>query len=384
MRTTELARKAAPRFDVGYKADLDLQLYGRDNLYPNIVRQIISASATGSLCVNRFASFIEGNGLVDENLAYLVVNRHGEMLDGIHRKVCRDLAWYGGFALHIGYNVFGQACEIEHVPFECVRLREPDEWGVVSKVLVHPDWSGRTYRAGKQIKVNRANVQEVDVYNPLRQVVLAQIEAVGGAEYYKGQILYYSMDGELVYPLSRADSVLTEMSTDEGISNIKNRNVRNNFFPAGMLITRRGDRGEGVPNVDGFSDEFVKLQTDTNAVRILEVTIESDEDKPEFVKLETQNYDKAFEVTEESTTQRIYSAYEQEAWYCVRIGKVGFSGSIMADAFSTYNSTVAPYQRVIERVLAGVFKNWFEPTPDNFAIEPLKYISNDGASYTTD
>lgn len=375
MRTKELAKKSAPRVDVGFIPSLGIQSYGSDNLYPNIVRQIIQASATGSQCCARFAEFIEGNGLRNEENAALIVNRHGETLDDLHRKISNDIAVYNGFAIHVGYNILGEACELEHVPFECCRLSEPDEYGIVSSVLVHPDWSGKTMRGGKVYPVKKENVQTIHKYNPLREVVLSQMAACGGAEYYRGQILYFSKDGEMQYPISRADSVLTEMSTDEGISNIKYRNVRNNFFPAGMLITKTSQNTDGE-YTDGFSDEFEKLQTDTQCVRILEVAIESEEDKPEFVPISGTNYDKEFSVTEESTTARIYRAYSQEPFYCISIGKTGFSGQIVADAFSVYNSSVAPYQRIIERTLSALFRRWYAPVDPDFSVEPLVYIAN--------
>lgn len=37
---------------------------------------------------------------------------------------------------------------------------------------------------------------------------------------------------ENTYPVGKGDRVATEMSTDEGLSNVKYRNVRNNFFLA--------------------------------------------------------------------------------------------------------------------------------------------------------
>ncbi|MFR8224885.1 MAG: hypothetical protein ACLU9X_10515 [Alistipes shahii] len=78
------------------------------------------------------------------------------------------------------------------------------------------------------------------VFNPSPDVVQLQIQAAGGIEFYKGQILYISRAGRNAYPLPLVDVVLTDMSTDEGLSNVNNRNVRNNFLTAGMLITKRG------------------------------------------------------------------------------------------------------------------------------------------------
>ena len=113
-------------------------------------------------------------------------------------------------------------------------------------------------------------------------------------------------------------------------------------------------------------------------MKILEVEITTEEEKPEFIPLKSNNYDKEFTVTDASTVERIYSAYGQEPWYCIRIGKVGFSGDILEDAFEYYNSIVSKQQRMIERAFQKIFEGWFEvvnPTND-FSIQPLKYVRN--------
>ena len=175
-----------------------------------------------------------------------------------------------------------------------------------------------------------------------------------------------------------------EMCTDEGLSNVKYRNVCCNFLPSGMMITKKGacidtDDDKSNKNEDtGFSDTLVQLQGDTNSVKILEVEITTEEEKPEFIPLKSNNYDKEFTVTDASTVERIYSAYGQEPWYCIRIGKVGFSGDILEDAFEYYNSIVSKQQRMIERAFQKIFEGWFEvanPTSD-FSIQPLKYVRN--------
>ena len=180
------------------------------------------------------------------------------------------------------------------------------------------------------------------------------------------------------------------MSTDEGLANVKYRNVRCNFMPSGMLITKKGsasvridENGNQIKDDNqtedtGFSETFEQLQGDTNANKILETILESDEEKPEFLDISPKNYDKDFTVTDASVVERVYSAFGQEPWYCIRIGKVGFSGDILEDAFEYYNSIVSKQQRMIERAFQKIFAHWYEPVnPSNdFSVQPLKYVRN--------
>lgn len=387
MRVRDLKKKSSRRLDANYSYALNIQTYGDDNLYPQTLRDIISASSTGSECSDRFADFIEGNGFTNELFSGYVVNRKGQTADDIHALVCKDVSLYNGIALHVNYNVYGEIVELHHIPFENCRLLEEDDNGYVAKIAVHPDWTGKKTRKGKAVRVTKENIDYIDVFNPVKEVVLAQIESAGGIEYYKGQVLWVSMAGNNIYPVGKGDRVVTEMSTDEGLANVKYRNVRNNFLPSGMVITKKGthttfdENGKEVEDASGndsFSDMLVQLQGDTNSNKLLDVTLESDEEKPEFVPIVTQNYDKEFTVTDASVVERIYSSYGQEPWYCIRIGKVGFSGDILEDAFEYYNSIVSKQQRLIERTFERLFRYWYEvANPSNdYSVQPLKYVRN--------
>ena len=381
MKVKDLRKKSSKRIDTTYVSSLGIQTYGEDNLYPQVLNNIIAASSTGSGCVERLANFIEGNGLRNLDLSELVINRKGDTMDDLHTLICSDVAKFNGFAIHVNYNIFWQIVELQYVPFENCRLVEEDDNGYVSHIVLHPDWTGARTRNGKLLRVDKRNCDYINVFNPNRKVVLAQIDAVGGIEYYNGQLLWVSMAGKNTYPTGKGDAVATEMSTDEGLSNVKYRNVRNNFLPAAMIITKRGSNLENYsdrPSMQGddFSDTLVQLQGDTNAGKLMEITLENDEEKPEVLHLNAQNYDKEFTVTDSSVIERIYSAFGQEAWYCIRIGKVGFSGDILEDAFEYYNSIVSKQQRLIERTFRAVFKHWHTPVADDFSVEPLRYIRN--------
>lgn len=391
MRQGKLRRKSEPRMDAKYLQALEIQAAGEGNTYYQDVHNIIQASSSGCECVERFAEFIEGAGFADASLYGLILNHRTDTADEIHRLVCADLAEYGGFALHLNYNLAGEITEVSHVPFEICRLEEPDSNGYVARICTHPDWTGKKTFAGKIKPIDKKNVKRFHKFNPNVNVIHAQIAQAGGIENYNGQIYYFSTAGRDRYPIPRADRVLTEMSTDEGLANVKWRNVRNNFLPAAMVLTRKGqaapknkyapageepyyERGERNAN-DGFSDSLQQLQGDTEACKLLEVILENDEQAPEVVSLPTSNYDKDFSVTDKSVAEHIYAAFGQEPWYCIRSGKIGFSGTLLVDAFSYYNSIVYKYQRMIERAFTDIMAHWHEGAIANCSVLPLEYKS---------
>ena len=376
-------KKPESRVDTSYISTLNIQGYGLDNLYPQNLQRILGASGTASLCVERYAEFIEGNGFDDVALAELVIGRNGETADELLSLIAADVANFGGFALHVNYDVFCKVVEVQYVPFEACRLEEEDVAGYVGHVMVHPDWRGEKTRAGRALKIDRSTVKSFPVFNPQYEVVRAQIEAVGGVENYQGQILWCSMDGKNVYPTPRYDAIITEMSTDEGLSNIKSRNVRNNFLVSCMLVTKKGvprfdEDGNEVERSMIQGEDLKKFQGDTNGNKILLVEIENDEDKPEVVDFPAKNFDKDFTVTEESTVERIYAQFGQELFYAIRMGKLGFSGQVMADAYSDYAGKVGKEQRFIMRGFKAVLDNWHEPLNVRYGIEERRYILNNG------
>lgn len=362
------------RVELRYNSTLHIQAYGHDNLYPQMALSVAMASPNGRQCLERYATFVEGDGLADIALADTVVNRHRQTMRDIHHLVARDVAYFGGFALHVNYNTAGRIVEIQHEPFENCRLEECDDDGYVACIVTHPDWSGSATRNGERLRPDKDSVERVDVFAPHR--VLAQIEAVGGVAYYDGQIQWNSLSGWRRYPTTKYDGVLTDMSTDEGLSNVRNRNVRNNFLPAGMFVTKRGTTFEGEDDRDvSYSGELSQLQGDINALKMLEVQVDVNEEAPEFRVIEGLNTDKMFNETTESTIDNIYSAFNQEVFLSLRRGKIGFSGNLVQDAWRDYAAQVRKEQRFISSAYAKIFAVWDGAEFSDFEILPVKFLT---------
>lgn len=373
-------KKAPQRIDVSYLATLGIKAYGRNNLYPQQAKAILDSSSTGAQCADRFARFIEGQGIANAAIYDLEVNHYGDTTDDILTAVAQDLANYGGFALHVNYDLNCKICEVQNVPFESCRLQEDDDSGYIAHIVTHPDWMGRTTRNGKILRVSKDTITSYDRFNPDPNIVRAQINACGGIDHYKGQILWVSTAGRDRYPLPKYDRVLTDLSTDEGLSNIKFRNARCNFLSSAFVISKTSqamnedEAARQAVEARGFAEDLAQFQGDETSNVLISLTVANDEEKPEIVEFPVKNFDKDFEVTDKSVVERIYSAFEQEPFLCIRSGKLGFSGTTIHDCYSYYSSLVSKEQRLIERAFSKIFDNWFEPLANyDCAIEPLTY-----------
>lgn len=383
--------RTGERIDISYLSNLHIKAYDRDNLYPQRASDIVNASSTGRACLDRYIRFIEGEGLNDVALSEVVTDKDGCTMDDVVAAVSRDIATYGGFALHVNWGVEGEdyrITSITPIPFKRCRLVEDDDSGYIGRIAVHDDWMGKTTKAGRVRRVNSDTVTYFNRFNPNKEVITAQVVDAGGIDLYKGQIFWCSLAGKNVYPLPKYDSVLTEMSADEGLSNVKFRNVRNNFLPSLMMVTRPSqslDNDEESDEFfdsrdDGFAEALAQFQGDERSLNILHVSLGAGEVPPEIKEFPTKNFDKDFEVTDRSTIERIYCAFEQEPFLSIRNGKLGFSGDVIQDAYRYYSSLVYREQRFIERGLTTLMRYWFNPADTmrgDYSIKPLK-LNEDG------
>lgn len=374
--------KTEPALDLRYIRNLRIKSYDADNLYPQNARNIVLASKTGSGCLERYIDYIEGRGIASEALAGMAVNMDGQSLADLHAQVSDDLGTLNGFAIHVNYDIEGRIVSLHHIPFENVRIMEPDAEGFVRKVALHPDWSGSLTRSGKTVRVNEANIDYIDVFNPDPVVVLSQMLEAGGPQFYRGQVYYYSREGYMQYPYAKYHAVLADLSTDEGLSAVMLRNVRNNFLPAGAFVRLKsqgaaltGDEPEDPANED-YSEDLAALQGDQNALKILDITVETKEEMPEFLTFHGTNYDKEFTQTAEETKDSIYAAFGQEGWLAIRNGKVGFSGTLVADVERDYAKRQVKLQKALTRAYFALLSGWTmqNPLPEEPTLQSLQIV----------
>lgn len=359
---------------------LGVQNYGENNDYPQRTIEIVNASGTGKSSVNIYAKFIAGRGFVDENFLEKIINKQNQTLGYLLEQVSKDYAIFGGFALHVNYNANFQVVQVHHVPLEQVRFSavNPDT-GFFDKLAIHPDW-GRRCLALRRWK--KSDITFIDFFSPNKEEITQQVEKAGGWANYKGQVLYYSNEGDKVYPLPIFDCILTDMSTEEGVSNVSYRNARYNFLTAGMLISyynnnrsavNRGDDDSLYPDKSEINNIIKEFQGDSKAGRILSIELEEGESKPEFVPFKGENYDKEFTSTLAACQTNIGKAFNQPP--ILRSENVGanFGADLMLNAYNFYNSTTQSERIILERVFMSIFSNWKEPMSNNYSIAPLTY-----------
>jgi hypothetical protein len=371
------------RTDIAWNRLYNIVNYGKYNDQPQRWMEAISASGTASSCVKRYQRFINGRGFNDKRFYKMVINSSGMTADKLLRQIAWDVSRMYGFAVQINYQL-SKKIEINFVPFENVRFFWDGTEKKITKFALHPDW-GKRNTALKQFA--DTPITYVDFYDP--EKVSEQVAAAGGWDKYNGQLLYCSMAGDLIYPTPVYDPVISDISTEDAIASVKNRNSKNNFLPAGMLIVKgkQGEETEHNREDENFDENFKNFQGAEKACKIIKVKTRFEEEKPEFVPFDTKNYDKEFDYSEKSCQENIGRVFMQPPVLRGDLvaGKLGTASEIK-DATDFYNS-ITEFERLwIEENMAIIFDGFMGLTSDSdFSILPIEYkvsteTTNDGSS----
>jgi len=346
--------------------------YDRDNKYPQKISDIMADSGRATLCLNIYGRFLQGKGFVNESLNNVIINRKRHTLWSLYREVIKNYAKFKGFAIHINYNAAYEIVELQNIPFEYTRLTTPDDTEYVGKIAVYDDWA-REKSLRTISRIMRNDIKAIHIFNPLPEVIQAQVEIAEGWDKYRGQIFWYSEEGSSKYPLCSLDSVLEDCVTDGQIKTFKYNNVTTNFLASHLLVTRKI---EGAKDTDQEPAEFEKMivqfQGAENANKIMHVEADYDEDIPELKKFEHVNDDKLFQYTEESIHQNIRKELLIPPVLVGDLiaGKLGTSEEIY-DAYALYNALTFKERDELSKLFSNFLELWHKDLGDDFTIEPV-------------
>lgn len=345
--------------------------YGEFNDYPQAVRDVIQASYTGMSCLTNYQKFIFGKGFSTEDYN-IVVNSENQSMDDVLKLVSDDLAMFGGICLHLNFNLLGQIVEIRHIPFENARMcKEGEDLEHSGQIALYNDWGLR-----KSSKLKTDEVEYYDRFDGDQELLLNKLDLFGTD--YPGQIFYWSNQGG-EYPIPIYDSVLTDMNTQEAISNITNRNAKNGFLPSCLFINiANGD--EDTNQADANIEVLRRLSGDTNASRIAYFEVDSKEEAPIIEKIDVNNYDKAYETSRNSVEENIGQAFNQPPILRAKDVNAGLGAQVMRQSYDYYNSVTEGERIILESIFSNLIKRMsFDDGTviGDLSITPLTYGTND-------
>lgn len=215
-------------------AALGIMRWGRDNCFPQTLKNVIEQSPSAKMATNRTSKFYKGAGFDGENE---VINAYGLTLKKLVGILADDYATYEAFAIQCNYNIKGQVTSLNPVRISTLRFNEFDELNYASKIGYHPDF-GRNSEVRKLIdqSATRENIKWFHRFNP--QAVLSQIDKQdGGISNYLGQVLYFSEAGHSSYPISPLQASINFVLSDVENSILIRKETSTGFINTYMLKT---------------------------------------------------------------------------------------------------------------------------------------------------
>lgn len=352
---------------------------GHLNDRPDFIETVIDESPLASQCADIYCQALEGAGfevdLDNINLSSLPWKTYTP--NDLLKEICESCSRHEGAFIHISYNANLEKSGIKLLPYCRNRVGKYNSYDYNGKVVYSPrGWENRFY--------HNQDTQVFYSYNPIPEVLQAQIEHHGGIEKYPGQVYYFKFSDKYAYSQSRIERALQNALADNEINNYYYSSVVNNFHDLTVIrhlpFDNQRERQE-------FSDQLKDVTSARRAGSFLLVEDDfSDIDGKggRFVieNIKTEVNPERYKHIEDMNVAKIRKAYKNIPPQLIEQtpGKLGnTNGDELKNAIAIYNMNTSSERKKIERLFSELFRNYervINPT-NNWKIA-LWTIEDDG------
>lgn len=296
--------------------------WGSANDFPDYLFSLYQTVTTLRSCIDGTADFVAGDDVIVRKAFYEgeKMNKRGDTAFKIVSNMARDLAMYGGFALQVINNAFGEINEVYNVDFKNLRCNEDNTAFYYSE-----NWGG-SFRRNK--------VVEYPVWMPNTEC--------------ETSIYYYKNEDLRTYPLPVYSSALKSCEIERSVDDF-HLNGLENGFAASYIV----NFNNGVPE-DQQKEEIERLFNEKftgskNAGRVAYSWNENKESAVSIEKMEIQDFGDRYNSLAKWSRQQIFTAFRANPnLFGIPTESLGFSSEEYDSAFRLFNRTrVRPFQRAI-------------------------------------
>lgn len=347
-----------------FNKQLGVVFNGEDNLYPLLVEWLIKNSPTTSQCAWLYETFLNGSGFtvdfpIDGDVNLLTVRTPETLLS----EVCPETAKHQEVYIHINYNALYQKVEFQVMPNNLCRVGQQDSKKYSGRIVVHPD--------GWDKRVDKKKIQVFDTYNPIPEVIQAQVDRDGGWNKYKGQILHFKFDDNKTYADSLVESCHLYSDMEASMGLFYNSTVKRGFENIQWI---RHNKFVSAQKQKAFEDNLMSVMGIDNASSVILVEDDITTEKPEgnfkhdTLKNETKPEKYAhFEETAANQIRKSFKSVPPQLVDYVK-GKLGnTSGEDLRVAESIYNKNTAKDRAKLTLLFRELYRNFetdINPTGD--------------------
>lgn len=317
--------------------------YGERNTYPNDVYEATRLSPTGKGCVKNLTKYTFGLGLEDGG--DIVVNRMGQTLNDVVRLATFQRSWLNAYTLHFNFNLMGQITEITVVDIRFVRKTRD-----LLKARIG------LFKRGSAV-FSRGD--EVDIFLYMPDFLKEQITADGGFKKFKGNIYYYTDDGQ-IYSLANGDASLPSAQLENEVQTFNFASINNSMSASGLIKIPFLQNDEN--HKKEIEAQIASMRGAANAGSILTMEVPPNIDGGAnnvnlFESFDQNNIDKMYVEQVKNAEGNILKEYMQPKILLGVSDNGMFNQSSFQDASDYYNSQTQPDTLIIERSFNNFWSN---------------------------
>lgn len=358
----------------------DVYANDTDNAYPERMDRLINNSVTAKAAAGVMMQNLIGRGY-GPDVDSLIINKAKNLrLIDFATDVADDLVKQRGVFIHINWNALFKIVDFSIIPYEWCRVGKTDSEDYAGKIAVCKEW----------VQPKRNEIRLIDIFNPRKKVIEAQVQKAGGWENYKGQVLFINMDSRLIYPLSRIDAVANDCDSEAQAAVYKNRLLRKGFFGNTLVVTRplgadANQGSKGAMDADNERESFRQAIKDslgaenTGGVLCLEMDFAGEklEDAILVKQIESKIDDKLFNYTETSVRDNILMAFNNLPVGLIKTSDTalfGNSGEGIREMKQMYWENTAAERTILTEAVNKLLK--LTEDYSSVKVEPIKLIEN--------
>lgn len=304
----------------------DFIIWGTDNRYPEYLYGLYESCATLQAVINGTADFILGNEL---EFFKDVVNKKGETIEDILSKVVMDYLIYGGFALQIIKNPFGQVVEIYWIDINKLRSDEKNEVFFYSD-----DWSKSLGRVKYMVypKFGQGDENPTSIF------------------YFKNK------KSRKTYPTPIYNAAIDSAEIERKISDFHLNEISNNFLTSKIINFNNGTPDDEM-KLEIENSINAKFTGSENAGRIMVSFNENKDSETTVTNLGEDGFADRYNALAKRVETQVFTAFRAVPMlFGVPQENSGFNIAEYEESFKLYNRTaVKPVQKEIINVFEKIY-----------------------------
>ena len=340
-------------------------IWGATNIYPAMMRDIVSRSSTAKACAKWLYSFLRGDGFLDSRLDKVVFNKE-KKITGVKLLdiIAQQVAFIPAITFHLDFNIYGQIARITPIPIDFCRVggaSKSNEY--TNQMAIWDNWAGESAKMFDTI----ANIQ----YFP----------RFGFSEPNEfGSVYYENLEPHRIYPNAISDSVQDDMEFDFKVAKFRNRTADNNFTPS--TIAEVLGAKSGGKEIEEVKKSMQYAQGAENAGSILFIGGGAQDENGvwrsaiNFTTPQFADFGSVYETQVGHAESRIMSAFNLPS-VLLALSKsasgLNSNKDMIADSFELYNMFTQDLREKITEALNPIISNFVGEEVD-CTIKPKTFL----------